>query len=182
MVTKRRAPRRAPPPPPPPAPLDAVSAALAGEDDIASALDEGATREQAAAIAGLTSTQWAAVEEHARAGEARATALLDRLARVEAGTARKLASMVIAQAAGKSPQAWRAAAWLLEKRYPDTLRIDAPRAPAAGLFTAAQVAGLLTAIGDLVREHVEDEAARRRLQAGVADLTRGLRHADAATA
>lgn len=153
----------------------AISVSEGQKESIARALRTGATQLQAAVFAGLTAPQWFELVTQAKQGEGPARELLEYCEQIESQTATLLTSLVIKHAKNEqNPQSWRAAAWLLERRFPDNLRGMQSEANGGAQFTAAQVAALIREIGAVVQETVEDEFTRERIRAKMAEITRRL--------
>jgi hypothetical protein len=60
--------------------------------------------------------------------------------------------------AGKDPRYWRAAAWALERKYPDRYGQRDPKA-----FTAEQISTILGHFSEVIIEEIPDEADARRI-------------------
>lgn len=144
---------------------------------ICAVLAGGATRQQAAAAAGVPADVFAGWLRDAEQGAKAASKLVREMAIAEGQAAAALTALIRRAAEGvardDSPPRpeWRAAAWLLEKRFPE------PRPAAAaspGTFTAAEVAELLRSVGTLLQECIADTELRTRVMHGVAKLANSL--------
>ncbi len=71
------------------------------------------------------------------------------------------------QQAGQREQYWRAAAWVLERLYPDRYAAREPRS-----FTAEQLGELLTQFAEAILREVPDQKLRRRIRKRLAGLAR----------
>lgn len=80
-------------------------------------------------------------------------------------------------AAAKESRHWRAAAWALERTYPDRYGERKPR-----VITREQVTGVLKEFATIVLSEVEDTKARQRIRRRVARLVGSLGHKPTSTA
>ncbi len=71
--------------------------------------------------------------------------------------------------AGREGRHWRAAAWVLEHRYPSRYGKRRP-----DLFTLEQVSHVLTQFAEVILDEVTDSEAREKILARLAELTTGL--------
>lgn len=89
----------------------------------------------------------------------------------------EITSLRYVQAAARQAQYWRAAAWLLERKFPQRY---APRA--AGSLTPEQVAQLLVELAEIVVAEVTDALLRRRILRRLKRLLQRVRQAAAPNA
>ncbi|HEX3871406.1 MAG TPA: hypothetical protein VHV77_13265, partial [Pirellulales bacterium] len=71
------------------------------------------------------------------------------------------------QSAAKKESNWRAAAWTLERKYPQRYGRRTPN-----VITPEQVAQFLTALGAIIASEISDEALRRRVMQRLKRLLR----------
>jgi hypothetical protein len=76
--------------------------------------------------------------------------------------------------AGKEGRYWRAAAWVLEHRYPT--RYGARR---QNLFTLEQTSYILAQFAEVILDEVTDDEQRQKILARLAELTAGLQASEA---
>ena len=135
-------------------------------------LDEGKQREIAAIISLGCSQVVAARYVGCAVSTIQRTAERDSVFAARLGRARSNAEVGLVQnirnAANKT-QYWRAAAWALERFFPDDY---SPRHP--GVVTAAQIAQLLTQFADILVQQVPVERYRKNVVKAVAALVRSL--------
>lgn len=134
------------------------------------ALDEIKRREICAIVAMGCSRSTAAKYVGCDVRTIQRTAQRDRAFREDLGRAESLievAPLRIIHSAGKSN--WRAAAWMLERKFPD---LYARRSP--GTVTREQIARLLAELAGVVVEEAPDASARRRILERLDQLTRSL--------
>jgi hypothetical protein len=74
--------------------------------------------------------------------------------------------------AGKEGRYWRAAAWVLEHRYPTRYGLHR-----TNLYSLEQMTHVLTQFAELLLDEISDEDLRRRLLARIGELTAGLQTA-----
>ena len=107
----------------------------------------------------------------------RNTALRDEafaLALEAAESKHEVAQLSHINKAGQEGRHWRAAAWVLEHRYPSRYGKRRP-----DLFTLEQVAHVLTQFAEVILDEVTDPEAREQILARLAELTAGLQSAAA---
>jgi hypothetical protein len=107
----------------------------------------------------------------------RNTALRDEsfgLALEKAETKDEIAHLANINKAAKEGRYWRAAAWALERKYPDRYGQRDPH-----MFTIDQVSQVLAQFADVILEEVPEPAHRNRIVERLTDLTAGLQAAAA---
>lgn len=121
------------------------------------AIQKGASYELAARAAGISERTFYNWKARAEAGERRFVQFVQELTRAEAEGAEKLLDSIIKAAEAQGGD-WRAAAWLLERRFPD---VYAKRQPAeAPQLPKAPAEGGAAGGPDGVRKVLEQIAAR----------------------
>lgn len=134
------------------------------------ALDEIKRREVGAILAMGCSRATAAKYVGCAASTILRTSLRDRAFRDELRRAESSAEVIQLRhihTAGKKN--WRAAAWMLERKFPEQY---AQRAP--GTVTREQIARLLSEFAGVVIEEVNDPASRRRILERLNGMTRAI--------
>ncbi len=81
----------------------------------------------------------------------------------------EISSLKDIQSAAKKPQYWRAAAWVLERRYPQRYAARLP-----DTITFEQIVPVLSQLGDIVAIEVSNPVDRQRILAKVRRLTAKL--------
>jgi hypothetical protein len=89
------------------------------------------------------------------------------LARVESQS--EISCLANVRKAGKKDQYWRAAAWVLERRYPDDYATRKP-----GTVTVQQMLDVLKQVADILMDETEDPKLRQRIRRRVHALAKGL--------
>lgn len=137
----------------------------AKQREICAVLSMGGTRTLAARYVGC------------HVGTIRNTALRDAdfaAALERAETSDEITHLANINKAAKEGRYWRAAAWALERKYPDRYGQRHPNA-----FTIDQVSQVLAQFADLILEEVPEQADRDRILERLTDLTAGLQAAAA---
>lgn len=135
-------------------------------------LDEAKQREVCAILAMGCSRRLAAeyvgcAARTIRRQAQRDAAFRERLAKAEAH--QEMAHVKHVSEAAKEAKNWRAAAWLLERRYPERYA-----APTARRLAARRVEEALDDVAEILRSVLTDEAARREVMNGLNSLGKRL--------
>jgi len=125
------------------------------------ALDEAKKREIAVILAVGCTRRTAALFVGCHVDTIRRTAQRDaefdaRLRQAE--TSHEMLHLKHINSAAAEARYWRAAAWALERKYPDRYGARGPH-----VVTAEQISGVLAAFAAIVAEEVADEAGRKRI-------------------
>jgi hypothetical protein len=128
--------------------------------EIVAILSQGCSRRRAAQYVGCSPST------------IRRTALRDppfaeALMRAEAQS--EITCLTSVRKAGKKEQYWRAAAWVLERRYPEAYALRKP-----GTVTVEQLIDVLKQVADILMDETEDPQVRQRIRRRVHALGRGL--------
>lgn len=135
-------------------------------------LDDGKQREVCAILAMGCSRRAAAEYVGCSVSTIRSTAQRDaafqeRLVRAE--THQEVAQLKNVAAAAQEAKNWRAAAWMLERRYPERYG-----APSARRLAARRVEEALEDVVEILRAVLVDEAARREVMRRLEELSSRL--------
>lgn len=91
------------------------------------------------------------------------------LALEQAESRDEIAHLANINKAAQEGRYWRAAAWALERKYPDRYAQRDPR-----VFSIEQVSQVLAQFADVILEEVPNPAQRKHILARLTDLTTGL--------
>jgi len=128
--------------------------------EILAILSQGCSRRRAAQYVGCSPTT------------IRRTALRDphfgsALARAESQS--EISCLTNVRKAGKKEQYWRAAAWVLERRYPEEYALRKP-----GTVTVQQLIDVLKQVADILMDETKDPKVRQRIRRRVHALGQGF--------
>lgn len=128
--------------------------------EILAILTQGCSRRRAAQYVGCSpSTIRRTALRDAAFGEA--------MARAESQS--EISCLTNVRKAAKKEQYWRAAAWVLERRYPEEYALRRP-----GTVTPEQMIDVLKQVADILMDETEDPRLRQRIRRRVNALGRGL--------
>lgn len=144
------------------------------EETSRTVLDEGKQREICAILTMGGTRAVAATYVGCHPNTIRKTALRDEAfaqALEQAESGHEIKQLKYLNDAGKEGRHWRAAAWILEHRYPS--RYGRRK---AGAFTMEQVTHVLTQFAGVILDEVEAENTRQRILERLGELATSLRH------
>lgn len=128
--------------------------------EILAILAQGCSRRRAAQYVGCSPST-------IRRTALRDTAFAEAVARAESQS--EITCLTNVRKAGKKEQYWRAAAWVLERRYPEEYALRKP-----GTVTVEQMLDVLKQIADILTDETEDPKVRQRIRRRVNAVGRGL--------
>jgi hypothetical protein len=140
-------------------------------------LDDGKKREICAILAVGCSRAVAARYVGCHPGTIRNTALREEefaLQLEQAESRHEILHLSHINSAAKEGRYWRAAAWALERKYPDRYGQRHP-----DVITIEQISQVLAQFADVIFEEIEEPEYRQRVLARLTDLTAGLNAAPA---
>lgn len=132
----------------------------AKQREVCAILAMGCSRRVAAEYVGCSATT---IRRQAQ----RSAAFRDRLAKAE--THQEMAHVKHVAEAAQDAKNWRAAAWLLERRYPERYA-----APTARRLAARRVEEALDDVAEILRTVIHDEATRQEVLQGLNELGKRL--------
>lgn len=128
--------------------------------EIVAILSQGCSRRRAAEYVGCS-------HRTIRNTALRDPQFAEALARAEAQS--EISCLTNVRKAAKKEQYWRAAAWVLERRYPEDYALRRP-----GTVTVEQMIDVLKQVADILMDETEDSRVRQRIRRRVHALGRGL--------